>query len=103
MRCYKELDFRLSFNSFIRPNTPYRVLTLGNTIYSGGGFYSMSCMIDSCAGILQNFVRRSIYREEDHSAAYMQLVQRIIVYLHQMYVVHNAGERRHIILGESNC
>ncbi|KAF8221405.1 hypothetical protein L208DRAFT_1382279 [Tricholoma matsutake] len=87
---------------FIRPNTPYRMLALVNTIYCGGGFYSMSCMMESCASIMQDFVRCAIrqkaslplqedlYQEDDHSGTYMLLLQWIIAYLHNMYVVHKA-------------
>ncbi|KAF8231433.1 hypothetical protein L208DRAFT_1378106 [Tricholoma matsutake] len=88
---------------FIRPNTPYCMLALANMIYCGGGFYSMSCMMESCTGIMQDFVRCAIhqkaslplqdnlYQEDDHSGAYMLLLEWIITYLHNMYIVHKAN------------
>jgi hypothetical protein len=52
----------------------------------------MSRMIDSCAGILHNFVYRNIYDQDDHSAAYMMLLQRMVVYLHNLHTVQNVCE-----------
>lgn len=49
----------------------------------------MSWMMESCAGIMQTFIYRHIYDQDDHSSAYMMLLQRMVVYLHDMHIVQS--------------
>lgn len=52
----------------------------------------MTYMMESCAGVLQSFVYRNIHHQDDHSGAYMQLLQRIVIYLHSIRVTRKLGE-----------
>ena len=71
----------------LRPNTPYRMLTIENTICAGGLFYSMMNITESCIGVFQSFLSRSTPHEPASFKASNPLLSRMLIYLHQQFVV----------------
>ncbi|KAF8803036.1 hypothetical protein BYT27DRAFT_7005916, partial [Phlegmacium glaucopus] len=69
------------------PNTPYRVLTVQSTICTGGLFYSMSNITESCIGVLQSFLSSSTPQEPASFKASRLLLSRMLIYIHQQYVL----------------
>jgi len=77
-------------NRIIQPNTPYRFLTLEDSICQVGGFYHISTIIPSCVGVMQTFVYGRSQCDHGHFQASRMLLGRILIYLHQEICRRNA-------------
>lgn len=75
------------YSRLLRPNTPYRVLTVQSSIYVGGLFYSISSITESCIGALQSFISASTPSELGPFKACRLLLARILIYIHQQFVL----------------
>lgn len=77
----------------LQPNTPYRVLAVQSSIYAGGLFYSISNITDSCIGVLQSFLSASTPRELGLFETYRVLLARMLMYIHQQFVLEAITEK----------
>jgi hypothetical protein len=71
----------------LRPNTPYRMLTVQSTICAGGLFYCMSNITESCIGVFQSFLSISTPQDPASFKASRLLLSRMLIYMHKKYVV----------------
>jgi hypothetical protein len=71
----------------LRPNTPYRVLTIQSSIYAGGLFYNTSSITQSCIGLLQSFIGPSTPYEPGLFKASRLLLARMLIHIHQQFVL----------------
>ena len=71
----------------LRPNTPYRVLSIDSTILSGGLFYSFSNITQSCIGVYQSFLAASNSHQPGVFKTSRLLLSRMLIYIHQQFVL----------------
>jgi len=76
-----------SCSRILRPNTPYRVLTVQSSIYAGGLFYNISNITESCIGVMQSFIGASTLHRSGTFQSSRLLLARMLIYLHQQYVL----------------
>lgn len=70
----------------LRPNTSCLVLAIDSTILSGGLFYRISNIIQSCIGALQSFLIASNSYQPGVFKTSRLLLSRILIYIHQQFV-----------------
>jgi hypothetical protein len=76
----------ITFCRILQPDTPYRILSIDNTITTGGMFFSMGTITASCIGMMQSFVGGTATSEDDHSTASRTILSRILIHIHQQWV-----------------
>jgi hypothetical protein len=68
------------------------MLTIQSSICNGGLFYSLSNLTESCIGVFRSFLSTSTPHELSSFKASRLLLSRLLIYLHQQYVLENVFE-----------
>lgn len=80
----------------LRPNTPYRVLAVENTVLSGGLFYSISNINQSCIGVFQSFLSVKNSHQPGLFKTSRLLLSRMLIYIHQQFVLDENTDAGHV-------
>jgi hypothetical protein len=65
------------------------MLAIQSTICSGGLFYNMSNIIESCIGVFQSFLSASTSLEPSSLETSRLLLSRMLIYIHRQYVYYD--------------
>jgi hypothetical protein len=84
-------------HSVLRPNTPHVIISLENTIATGGFFLSSHTLYETLIGQVHSFVLPSILTEGERPP-FTIFIRRIVHYMHNAYVVNDSSDRSHLLL-----
>lgn len=82
--------------SVLRPNTPYAVISLENTVVTGGFFLSSHTLYETLIGRIHSFVLPSLLTEGKHPP-FTTFIRRIAHYMHNAYVADDSSDRSHLL------
>jgi hypothetical protein len=86
--------------SVLRPNTPYTVISLENTVVTGGFFLSCHTLYETLIGKIHSFVLPSLLTEGSR-LPFSTFIRRIVHYMHNAYVVNDSSDRSHLLTFKS--
>lgn len=93
MRSKTSLTF---LNSILRPNTPYVVISLENTIVTGGFYLSSHTFYETLMGQIHSFALPSLLTE-GKTPPLTTFIRRIVHYMHNAYVANDSSDQSHLL------
>ena len=91
-----KLSLKLFLHSVLRPNTPFVVISLENTVITGGFYLSSCTMYETLMGRIHSFILPSLLTE-GRNPPFSIFVQRMVHYMHNAYVVNDSSDRGHLL------
>ena len=82
--------------SVLRPNTPYVVISLENTVVTGGFFLSSRTLYETLIGRIHSFVLPALLTEGKNPPFTIH-IRRIVHYMHSAYIVNDSSDRSHLL------
>ncbi|KAF8800472.1 hypothetical protein BYT27DRAFT_7026457, partial [Phlegmacium glaucopus] len=79
----------------LRPNTPYVVVTMENTVITGGFYLSMHTLQDSLIGAIHTFILPSLLTEGE-KPPFVMFARRLVHYFHNAFVLNDSSDRAHL-------
>jgi hypothetical protein len=92
----QNISYNFCPSRILMPNTPYRVLSVDSTILSGGLFYSLPNITESCIGVLQTFLAPSNSHQPKIFRTSRLLLSRMLIYIHQQFVMTPITDAGHL-------
>lgn len=80
----------------LRPNTPYVVISLDNTIVTGGFYMASHTLYETFMGRIHSFVLPSLLNEGTQPS-FTIFIRRMVHYMHNAHVENDSSDRSHLL------
>lgn len=87
-------------HSVLRPNTPHIIISLENTVATGGFYLSSHTLYETLIGQIHSFILPLLLTEGERPP-FNTFIRRIVHYMHNAYVVNDSSDRSHLLLFRS--
>ncbi|KAF8810356.1 hypothetical protein BYT27DRAFT_7070461, partial [Phlegmacium glaucopus] len=79
----------------LRPNTPYVIVTMENTVITGGFYLSTHTLQDSLIGAIHTFILPSLLTEGE-KPPFIMFAHCLVHYFHNVFILNNSSDRAHL-------
>ena len=87
-------NVKLCFIWNLKSNTPYGIITLENTVITGGFYLSMHTLYESLMGMIHTFVLPSLLTE-GKNLPFTIFVHQLVHYMHNTLVMNDSSDKEH--------